>query len=52
MFHSKNWIAPGLLAAQGDRAHPPYGLLIHLYCHLSLWLALAWQMRDWRAGRL
>ena len=43
------WCLLGLLVAQGDRVHPPHGLLIHLYCHLSLWLVLAWQLRQLRA---
>ena len=43
-----SWCLFGLLLMQYDRWHPPHGLLIHIYCHLSLWLVLAWQIRAWR----
>ena len=43
------WCLCGLLVMQWDRGHPPHGLLIYLHCHLSLWLILAWQIRQARA---
>lgn len=39
------WCFVGLLIVQFDRRLPPYGLLIHLFGHLSMWLLLAGQIR-------
>ena len=46
------WCLFGLFIMQCDRRLPTLGLLIYLYCHLSLWLVLAWQIRAWHSSKL
>lgn len=38
------WCLAGLWIIQVDRRHLTYGLLIHLFAHISLWLILAHQI--------
>jgi hypothetical protein len=46
------WCFAGLLIVQFDRWLPPYGLLIHLFGHLSILLLLAGQIRAFVRSRL
>lgn len=45
------WCVTGLLLVQVDRFSPPYGLLIHLFCHLSIMFILFIQVRDFLSYR-
>ncbi len=49
------WCLLGLFVTQLDRRHLTYGLLVHLFAHLSILALLAWQARQalalWRAKR-
>ncbi|MEW5940641.1 MAG: glycosyltransferase family 87 protein [Chloroflexota bacterium] len=45
------WCLLGALVIQVDRYLPPYGLLIHIFGHLSLLALLVWQIRDILARR-
>jgi hypothetical protein len=40
------WCCIGLLIVQIDRRFPPYGLLIHLFSNISMWIVLFWQIRQ------
>ncbi len=41
------WCLGGLLLIQIDRVHLTYGLLIQLWGHVSMWLILYWQIKQW-----
>lgn len=41
------WCLLGFLVIQADRFAPPYGLLIHIFGHLTILFVLAGQARDW-----
>jgi hypothetical protein len=49
------WCLLGLFVTQLDRRHLTYGLLVHVFAHLSILVILAWQIRQaqsfWRAKR-
>jgi len=40
------WCCIGLLLVQIDRRFPPYGLLIHLFNNISMWIILYGQIRQ------
>ena len=40
------WCCIGLLIVQIDRRLPPYGLMIHIFSNISIWIVLFWQIRQ------
>jgi glycosyl transferase family 87 len=46
------WCCLGLLTVQLDRRLPPYGLFIHVFGNVSMWIVLWWQLVRYRAARL
>ncbi len=40
------WCCIGLLTVQIDRRFPPYGLMIHVFSNISMWIVLFWQIRQ------
>lgn len=45
------WCCILLLIVQIDRRVPPYGLAIHLFSNITIWIILFWQVRQLHAGR-
>lgn len=45
------WCLIGLLIVQVDRFSFPYGLMIHVFCHLSIIFILFYQARDFIANK-
>ena len=45
------WCCIGLLIVQIDRRFPPYGLVIHVFSNISMWIVLFWQIRQFYSGK-
>jgi hypothetical protein len=45
------WCCFLLLIVQIDRRVPPYGLAIHLFSNITMWIILLWQIRQFHPGK-